>query len=73
MKKVMFVMAVAGMFAFAACNNSKPAEVVEATEPVAEAVENAAQETSECCQQAAAECAEAVENAAEEVSEAVAQ
>ena len=26
MKKVMFLMAVAGMFAFAACNNNTPAE-----------------------------------------------
>ena len=26
MKKIMFLMAVAGMFAFAACNNNTPAE-----------------------------------------------
>ena len=55
MKKVMFLMAVAGMFAFAACNNT-PAEeentdtMIEATEQVAEeivdsnAVEAAAEE-----------------------------
>lgn len=29
MKKVMLLMAVAGMFAFAACNNTKPAEQPE--------------------------------------------
>ena len=29
MKKIMFCMAVAGMFAFAACNSNKPAENTE--------------------------------------------
>ena len=35
MKKVMFFMAVAGMFAFAACNNNTPA-TEETLEPAAE-------------------------------------
>ena len=42
MKKVLFAMAVAGMFGFVACNNNKPAEEpVEATEAI-EAVEEVA-------------------------------
>ena len=36
MKKVMFLMAVAGMFAFAACNNNKTAEAPVEEAPVAE-------------------------------------
>ncbi len=42
MKKVMFLMAVAGMFAFAACNNNTPAEEENVDTPVA--VEEMAQE-----------------------------
>ncbi|MBQ9417505.1 MAG: hypothetical protein IJU19_02885 [Bacteroidales bacterium] len=67
MKKVLFVMAVAGMFGFAACNSNKPAEEAvetpaveevmpaETTAPVEEAaaVEGAATE----CTAAAAETA----------------
>lgn len=41
MKKVMFLMAVAGMFAFAACNNNNEAEV-EDTNAVEEMVEEPA-------------------------------
>ena len=36
MKKVMFLMAVAGMFAFAACNNNKTAEEAPVEEAPAE-------------------------------------
>lgn len=61
MKKVMFVMAVAGMFAFAACNNAQTEEpAVDSTAMVEEeataeeevandsTVEAAAEETAEC-------------------------
>lgn len=51
MKKVMFLMAVAGMFAFAACNNNAKTEVEDSTvapvetpaAPVEEVVDSAAQ------------------------------
>ena len=39
MKKVMFLMAVAGMFAFAACNNTPAEEAVVDTPAVEEMVE----------------------------------
>ncbi len=39
MKKVMFLMAVAGMFAFAACNNTPAEEAVIDTPAVEEMVE----------------------------------
>lgn len=39
MKKVMFLMAVAGMFAFAACNNTPAEETVVDTPAVEEMVE----------------------------------
>ena len=39
MKKVMFLMAVAGMFAFAACNNTPAQEEVIDTLPAEEIVE----------------------------------
>ena len=58
MKKVLFALAIAGMFGFVACNNNKPAEEVEAT---AETVENVAEEATEN-----------VENAVEEVVDSVA-
>ncbi len=46
MKKVLFAMAIAGMFGFAACKNNKTEEpVVE--EPAMEAVEEATDETVE--------------------------
>lgn len=46
MKKVMFCLAVAGMFAFAACNNTKTEEpVTDATEAPA-AVEAACEEAT---------------------------
>jgi hypothetical protein len=70
MKKVMFLMAVAGMFAFAACNNNaKPAEEA----PVEEAVENVEVAAEETAQDAVEATEEAVENAAEEATEVVAQ
>lgn len=58
MKKVMFLMAVAGMFAFAACNNNNAEEAVG--EPVAggmveEAVEEAIDTTVEAVEAAAEE------------------
>lgn len=67
MKKVMFLMAVAGMFAFAACNNNKPAEapaeeaaveevaVPEEETAVEEAVEATAEEVVEAAQEVVAE------------------
>lgn len=63
MKKVMFALAIAGMFSFAACNNNKEAEEVvdtlatetveEATEAVADTTvaEEMAEETSEVAAQ----------------------
>lgn len=66
MKKVMFLMAVAGMFAFAACNNN--AKTTEET-PVEDAIENVEVAADETAQ----ECTEAVENAAEEATDAAAE
>lgn len=59
MKKVMFLMAVAGMFAFAACNNT-PAEEAVVDSP---AVEEMVEETPDVDSAAV----EAVEAVAEEV------
>lgn len=59
MKKVMFLLAVAGMFAFAACNNQpaeepatemteeQPVEDAAATDAEAEATEGVAEEATE--------------------------
>ena len=58
MKKVLFALAIAGMFGFVACNNNKTVE--ENVEATTEAVENAAEETNET-----------VENAIEEVIDSV--
>ena len=63
MKKVMFLMAVAGMFAFAACNNTPAQEEVIDTLPAEEMVEEAIDTTA----------AEAVEAVAEEVAAEVAE
>ncbi len=62
MKKVMFLMAVAGMFAFAACNNTPAQEEVIDTLPAEEIVE----ETIDTL-------AGAVETVAEEVAAEVAE
>lgn len=62
MKKVMFLMAVAGMFAFAACNNTPAEEPVDST--LIEATEQVVEETIDT---------NAVEAVAEEVVEAVAE
>ncbi len=62
MKKVMFLMAVAGMFAFAACNNTPAQEEVIDTLPAEESVE----ETIDTL-------AGAVETVAEEVAAEVAE
>lgn len=56
MKKVLFALAIAGMFGFVACNNNKAAEepvedtaIIEAVEEVADsnAIENAVEEVVE--------------------------
>lgn len=60
MKKVMFALAIAGMFAFAACNNNNAEEVVEDTTAI-EAIEEVATETVDSAVEAMAE--EVVENA----------
>jgi hypothetical protein len=62
MKKVMFFMAVAGMFAFAACNNNTTTEEVMDTLPAEEIVEETPVDTLA-----------AVEAAAEEVAAEVAE
>lgn len=46
MKKAMFLMAVAGMFAFAACNNTPAEEEVIDTPAVEEMVEETAVDTN---------------------------
>ena len=54
MKKVMFLMAVAGMFAFTACNNNSKEEATDSTaapteqmaEPTPEVVDSAAMDTT---------------------------
>ena len=64
MKKVLFAMAIAGMFGFAACNNTKPEETIDSTiEMTEENVENAVEEIVDS----------AVETVAEEATEVVAQ
>lgn len=63
MKKVMFLMAVAGMFAFAACNNTPAQEEVIDTLPAEEMVEETIDSTA----------VEAVEAVAEEVAAEVAE
>ena len=63
MKKVMFFMAVAGMFAFAACNNNNATEEVIDTLPAEEQIEEPIVDT----------LANAVEAAAEEVATEVAE
>ena len=66
MKKVMFLMAVAGMFAFAACNNTPAEEAVVDTPAVEEMVEEPAPVVDSMA-------TDAVEAAAEEATEAVAE
>ena len=66
MKKVMFVLAVAGMFAFAACNNNAT-EATEDTMPVEateEVVEEPVAEEEAVAEEAVAEEAVATEEAA---------
>lgn len=58
MKKVMFLLAVAGMFSFAACNNTPAEEPVE---------EEAIEATEEVVEEEAVAAEEAVEGAVEEV------
>ena len=61
MKKVMFLMAVAGMFAFAACNNTPAEETVVDTPACEEMVEETTVDTN------------MVEEVVEEATEVVAQ
>lgn len=63
MKKVMFLMAVAGMFAFAACNNTPAQEEVIDTPAVEEMVEETVATVDSMAVEAVAE--EAVEAVAE--------
>lgn len=56
MKKVMFVLAVASMFALCSCKSNQPAEVVEAVE-----TEVVTEETPACTEGAEAEEAPACE------------
>jgi len=58
MKKVLFALAIAGMFGFVACNNNKAAE-----EPVADT-------TVECVAEEVVADSNAIENAVEEVVDA---
>lgn len=58
MKKVMFLMAVAGMFAFAACNNAPAEEEVIDTPAVEKMVEETIDTTA--CEAAVEETAEVV-------------
>ena len=64
MKKVLFAMAIAGMFGFAACNNTKNAE-----EPATDSMVNVENVAAEC------EMADSltVETPAEECAEAAAE
>ena len=67
MKKVLFMMAIAGMFGFAACNNNTTAEPAaeeatpieavaeESTEPVENAVEEVVEGAEEAVEETAAE------------------
>lgn len=57
MKKVMFLMAVAGMFAFAACNNTPAEEEVIDTPAIetAEPIEEPVADTTVAVEEAAAE------------------
>lgn len=56
MKKVLFALAIAGMFGFVACNNNKPAEEPVADTTIEAVVEEVADSTT-------------IENAVEEVIE----
>lgn len=66
MKKVMFVMAVAGMFAFAACNNNNTEEVaMDSVAPVEEVVEEVANDSAVAAEDAAVEATDANVEAAQ--------
>ena len=75
MKKVMFLMAVAGMFAFAACNNNAAPEATDSTMAPApvEEMAPAAAETVDSMAQAVEGAAEATADAAAEAAQTVAQ
>lgn len=60
MKKVMFLMAVAGMFSFAACNNAATEEEVADTVIAEEMVEETAEEVLDSAAVAVEEAVEAV-------------
>lgn len=65
MKKVMFLLAVAGMFAFAACNNTPATEEVVDTPTVEEIVEEAPVADTMAVEAVAEEAAENTEAVAE--------
>ena len=67
MKKVLFAMAVAGMFGFAACNNNATEETAPVDSVTVEAVETVATE----CEAAAAEDENLVKEVTNDVVEAV--
>lgn len=71
MKKVMFLLAVAGMFAFAACGGDATTEenVEAAATEAIEQMEEAAAEATEQMEAAAAEATEQIEEAAAEATE----
>lgn len=58
MKKVVFALAIAGMFGFVACNNNKAEEPAQDTMAV---------EAAACCEEKVASDSTAVENMVEEV------
>lgn len=60
MKKVMFLMAVAGMFSFAACNNAATEEEVADTVIAEEMVEETVEEVVDSADVAVEEAVEAV-------------
>lgn len=61
MKKVMFLMAVAGMFAFAACNNTPAEEEVIDTTATTEVVEEQVADTNAPVEEAAQEAEQVAE------------
>lgn len=67
MKKVMFVLAVAGMFAFAACNNNAEEAPVDTMAQDMEQVQEPAEDIVDSAIDAVENAAEAVDAAAENV------
>lgn len=59
MKKVFFLLAVAGMFSFAACNNAAEAPAEDTVAPVEQVVEEVVDSTAATVEAAAEEVVEA--------------